>query len=69
MAMQWLTSKTEEEKFRILQNMAATTGGKGVMHEGFHADDDTRYTREWFSWANAMYSELFLDCFGYRLER
>ena len=69
MAMQGLTSKTEEEKFRILKNMAATTGGKGVIHEGFHADDDTRYTREWFSWANAMYSELFLDCFGYRLER
>ena len=48
--------------------MAATTGGKGVMHEGFHVDDDTRYTREWFSWANAMYAELFLDCSGYRLE-
>ena len=68
MAVQGLTSKEPEEKKRILRNMAATTGGKGVMHEGFHVDDDTRYTREWFSWANAMYAELFLDCSGYRLK-
>lgn len=47
--------------------MAATTGGKGVMHEGFSCEDDNRYTRDWFSWANAMYAELFLDYLGYRL--
>lgn len=67
MAIQGLTSQTREEKLEILQNMAATTGGKGVMHEGFCRDDDTRYTREWFSWANAMYAELFLDYYGYKL--
>ena len=30
-------------------------------------DDDRIYTREWFSWANAIYSELFLDYLGYKL--
>ena len=69
MAVQGLTSKSREEKRKILEKMASTTGGKGVMHEGFFCDDDTRYTREWFSWANAMYAELFLDYMGYRLER
>lgn len=69
MAMQGLTSRQKEEKLEILKNMASTTGGKGVMHEGFFCDDDSRYTREWFSWANAMYVELFLDYLGYRLER
>lgn len=69
MAMQGLTSKSREEKRKILENMVSTTGGKGVMHEGFFCDDDARYTREWFSWANAMYAELFLDYMGYRLER
>ncbi|MDE6214261.1 MAG: glycoside hydrolase family 125 protein [Lachnospiraceae bacterium] len=69
MAMQGLTSKSREEKRKILEKMVSTTGGKGVMHEGFFCDDDTRYTREWFSWANAMYAELFLDYMGYRLER
>lgn len=67
MAVQGLTSKSREEKLEILQSMAATTGGKGVMHEGFFCEDDSRYTREWFSWANAMYMELFLDYMGYRL--
>lgn len=69
MAMQGLTSKSREEKLEILRNMAATTGGKGVMHEGFSCEDDSRYTREWFSWANAMYAELFLDYLGYRLNQ
>ena len=69
MAMQGLTSTSREEKRKILEKMVSTTGGKGVMHEGFFCDDDTRYTREWFSWANAMYAELFLDYMGYRLER
>lgn len=69
MAVEGLTSKSREEKLSILKNMAATTGGKGVMHEGFFCDDDNRYTREWFSWANAMYVELFLDYMGYRLEK
>ena len=68
MAMQGLTSKNREEKLEILRSMAATTGGKGAMHEGFHCEDDARYTREWFSWANAMYMELFLDYMGYRLQ-
>lgn len=69
MAVQGLTSKSREEKLAMLKNMAATTGGKGVMHEGFFCDDDSRYTREWFSWANAMFVELFLDYMGYRLEK
>lgn len=69
MAVQGLTSRSREEKLEILNKMAETTGGKEMMHEGFFCDDDTCYTREWFSWANAMYAELFLDYLGYRLEK
>lgn len=69
MAIQGLTCESSAEKLEILKRMAATTGGKGVMHEGFSCEDDTKYTREWFSWANAMYAELFLDYLGYRLEK
>ena len=50
MAIQGLTSETREEKLEILKNMAATTGGKGVMHEGFCCEDDSKFTRAWFSW-------------------
>ena len=69
MAIQGLTSETREEKLEILKNMAATTGAKGVMHEGFCCEDDSKFTRAWFSWANAMYAELFLDYMGYQLEK
>lgn len=68
MAVQGLTSASKEEKLEILETMAATTGGKGVMHEGFCCEDDSKFTRAWFSWANAMYAELFLDYMGYTLE-
>lgn len=61
LAMQGLTSSSEEEKIKILKTLAATTGGTHMMHEGFHAEDASKYTREWFAWANAMYAELFLD--------
>lgn len=69
MAMEGLTAHTGEEKLEILKHMVSTTAGKGVMHEGFFCEDDTRFTRAWFSWANAMYAELFLDFMGYRLEK
>ena len=69
MAVQGFTSTSKEEKLEILENMAATTGGKGVMHEGFCCEDDSKFTRAWFSWANAMYAELFLDYVGYTLEK
>lgn len=69
LAVQGLTCKSREEKLEILKTMHATTGGKGAMHEGFCCEDDTRFTRAWFSWANAMYAELFLDYLGYTLEK
>lgn len=68
LAMEGLTEKAKEKKLEILRLLAETSGGTGLMHEGFHADDDTRYTREWFSWANAMFSELVLDYCGYRVK-
>ncbi len=39
------------------------------MHESFHKDDPHRFTRPWFSWANAMYAELALDIAGLGVAR
>ena len=69
MAMEGLTSSSREEKLAVLRKMAETEGGKGMMHEGFHCDEPSRYTREWFSWANAMYAELLLSVMGYEIEK
>lgn len=67
LAVEGLTEKSDEKKLEILRMLAETNGGTGFMHEGFYADDDAIYTREWFSWANAMFSELVLDYCGYHV--
>ncbi len=67
MAMEGLIASTKEEKYKVIQQMIATDGGKGLMHEGFHVDNPEQYTREWFSWANAMFCELVLQYCGYEV--
>ncbi len=42
-------------------------GGWAMRH--LLVDDPTQYTREWFSWANAMFCELVLDYCGYKVKR
>ncbi|GAB3803902.1 glycoside hydrolase family 125 protein [Humibacter antri] len=54
----------ENDATRALHLLGSTTGGTGLMHESFHVDDPTRFTRSWFGWANAMFSELALDLAG-----
>ncbi len=59
-----LTSADDAERLAILETLIATDGGTGMMHEGVHVDDPTRFTREWFSWSNSMFCELALDLAG-----
>lgn len=67
LAVQGLTATDRDEKFRLLQLLTRTTGGTGQMHESFDVDDPSRFSRPWFSWANAMMCELVLDLAGLRL--
>ncbi|OMF37679.1 metal-independent alpha-mannosidase [Paenibacillus sp. FSL H8-0548] len=60
LAMEGLTSESNNERKTILKLLESTDNGCGMMHEGFHKDDPSLYTREWFSWANMMYCELVL---------
>lgn len=69
LAMEGLTARTQEKKLEMLCMLAETDGGTGAMHESFHVNNDKQYTREWFSWANAMFSELVLDYCGYPILR
>ncbi|MFD0695865.1 glycoside hydrolase family 125 protein [Paenibacillus sp. GCM10027628] len=69
LAVQGLTSSSREEKLRILDLLAGTDADTGFMHEGFHADDPTQFTRPWFSWANSMFSELVLDVCGLSIKQ
>lgn len=68
LAIEGLTTNDKEEKKRLLDLMVACDGGTGVMHESFHVDDPSQYSREWFSWANMMFCELVLDYYDLKVE-
>ncbi|MBQ8752917.1 MAG: glycoside hydrolase family 125 protein [Clostridia bacterium] len=64
LAIQGLTSCDEAEKQYLLDVFEKTDAGTNAVHEGFHKDDPTQFTRPWFSWANAVYSEFILSLCG-----
>lgn len=67
LAIQGMTSCDYDEKERILNWFEATDGGTDTVHEGFFKDDPSLYTREWFSWSNAMFVEFVLSVCGVRV--
>lgn len=58
--MRALTATSDEEIAHCLRMLKETHGGTGFMHESFHQDDPTRFTRAWFAWANTLFGELVL---------
>jgi meiotically up-regulated gene 157 (Mug157) protein len=42
----------------------ATDAGTSYMHERFHADDPSQYTRPWFAWANSLFGEFMSRLLG-----
>ncbi|MEN0102325.1 MAG: glycoside hydrolase family 125 protein [Curtobacterium sp.] len=51
---------TPERRRELLAVLLATDAGTGRMHESFDVDDPAAFSREWFSWADAMFCELAL---------
>jgi len=68
-AMEGLICSTKEEKERILRILVENDGGTGLMHESINCDNDRDYTREWFSWANAVFTELVMSYLGMELKK
>ena len=68
LAIQGMTAVDPDEKERILDYFERTDAGCGVVHEGFHKDDPFKFTREWFSWSNAMFVEFVLSVCGLEIK-
>jgi uncharacterized protein len=58
--MRALTSNNPEEIRFCLNSLKTTHAGTGFMHESFHKDDASNFTRKWFAWANTLFGELIL---------
>jgi meiotically up-regulated gene 157 (Mug157) protein len=57
------SSTSDAETLQCLRWLRDTTAGTNFMHESFHKDDPTKYTRPWFAWANGLFGELILHLY------
>ena len=58
--MKAFTSDDDAEIKGCIETLMKTDAGTGFMHESFHKDDPSRFTREWFAWQNTLFGELIL---------
>jgi meiotically up-regulated gene 157 (Mug157) protein len=58
--MRAMTSTDDKEIAWCIKTIRDTDGGIGFMHESFHKDDPSNFTRSWFAWANTLFGELVL---------
>jgi len=55
-----MTSTDKKEIEDCLVLLKNTHAGKGFMHESFFKEDATKFTRDWFAWANTLFGELII---------
>ncbi|MDR1336013.1 MAG: glycoside hydrolase family 125 protein [Tannerella sp.] len=58
--MKAFTSQDDAEIKSCLEMLIKTDAGTGFMHESFHKDDPSHFTREWFAWQNTLFGELII---------
>lgn len=58
--MKAFTSTDDAEIKQCIETLMKTHNGTGFMHESFHKDNPSNYTRDWFAWQNTLFGELIL---------
>lgn len=58
--MRALTSNDDKEITQCIKWLIASHAGTGFMHESFHKDDASKFTRKWFAWSNTLFGELIM---------
>lgn len=58
--MKAFTSTDDAEIKQCIETLMTTHNGTGFMHESFHKDNPSNYTRDWFAWQNTLFGELIL---------
>ncbi|MDR2848303.1 MAG: glycoside hydrolase family 125 protein, partial [Bacteroidales bacterium] len=55
-----MTDNDDAEIRRCIRMLRDTDAETGFMHESFHKDDPTNFTRKWFAWVNTLFGEMIL---------
>ena len=58
--MKAFTSNDDREIAECIKAVMDTDAGTGFIHESFHKNDPTNFTRPWFAWQNTLFGELIL---------
>lgn len=58
--MRAMTSSDDHEIAWCIKTLRDTDAETGFMHESFHKDDPSNFTRKWFAWVNTLFGELVL---------
>lgn len=58
--MRAMTSTDDKEIAWCVKTLRDTDADTGFMHESFHKDDPSNFTRSWFAWVNTLFGELIL---------
>lgn len=58
--MKAFTSTDDAEIKECIEMVMNTDSGTGFIHESFHKDDPTKFTRSWFAWQNTLFGELVI---------
>ncbi|MDR3740568.1 MAG: glycoside hydrolase family 125 protein [Terracidiphilus sp.] len=53
-----LTSSSPQEIRKAVAMIKRSSAGTGFIHESYFKDDPSRFTRDWFAWANTLTGEL-----------
>jgi meiotically up-regulated gene 157 (Mug157) protein len=56
--MRGLTSTNDKEIKYCLDMLQHSHASTGFLHESFHKDDASKFTRKWFAWANTIFGEF-----------
>ena len=58
--MKAFTATDDAEIKACMEQLLRTDAGTGFIHESFHKDDASDFTRPWFAWQNTLFGELVL---------
>ncbi|MGL5821174.1 MAG: glycoside hydrolase family 125 protein [Sarcina sp.] len=58
LSMQGLTTNDQIEIDKMIETLNNTDADTHYMHEGFHCDDASKFTRDWFAWSNSLFADF-----------